>query len=216
MGRSAGPAVVVPPAFAEWTIAREGAAGRAWIERLPTLVEAACRRWALTVDGPPTHGNVALVVPVRAADGTAAILKVSWVEDETEHEALALRSWGGAGAVQLLATDRAPWLAIDPKPVSGDPGFDVVPLFWNRWEELVATGDVAAAVRRRFDVAVDVAGIDRERARRWSITGPSTTSCGPASPTAPTGQRCSAPSPRPSPHPSPSPTRDRRPARPGR
>jgi streptomycin 6-kinase len=70
----------------------------------------------------------------------------------------------------VLAADRAPWLAIDPKPVAGDPGFDVVALFWNRWEELVATGDVAAAVRRRFDVAVEVAGIDSERARRWSIT----------------------------------------------
>ncbi len=70
----------------------------------------------------------------------------------------------------MLAADRARWLAIDPKPVSGDPGFDVVPLLWNRWEELVATGDVAAAVRRRFDVVVDVAGIDRERARRWSVT----------------------------------------------
>ncbi|MFI5426222.1 aminoglycoside phosphotransferase family protein [Aeromicrobium sp. UC242_57] len=44
----------------------------------------------------------------------------------------------------VLAAERAPWLAIDPKPVSGDPHYEVAPLLWNRWDEAVATGDVRA------------------------------------------------------------------------
>src|SRR5437660_1452079 len=50
----------------------------------------------------------------------------------------------------VLAAEREPWLAIDPKPLVGDPGFDVLPALGNRWEEAVATGDPARAIRRRY------------------------------------------------------------------
>jgi len=69
----------------------------------------------------------------------------------------------------VLAADRDPWLAIDPKPVSGDPHYEVAPLLWNRWDEAVATGDVRTAVRRRFHTVVDAAGLDEERARDWVV-----------------------------------------------
>lgn len=69
----------------------------------------------------------------------------------------------------VLAADREPWLAIDPKPVSGDPHYEVAPLLWNRWPEVTATGDVRTAVRRRFHTVVDAAGLDEERARDWVI-----------------------------------------------
>jgi streptomycin 6-kinase len=69
----------------------------------------------------------------------------------------------------VLAGERAPWLAIDPKPMSGDPHYEVAPLLWNRWDEVVASGDVRDAVRRRFHTVVDVAGLDEERARDWVI-----------------------------------------------
>ena len=49
----------------------------------------------------------------------------------------------------VLAAAREPWLVIDPKPLSGDPAFEVAPLLWNRWDEAVATGDLRAALRRR-------------------------------------------------------------------
>ena len=39
----------------------------------------------------------------------------------------------------VLAADREPWLVIDPKPMSGDPHYEVAPLLWNRWDEVVAT-----------------------------------------------------------------------------
>jgi len=69
----------------------------------------------------------------------------------------------------VLAGDREPWLAIDPKPVSGDPHYEPAPLLWNRWEEMVAAGDVRDAVRRRFHTVVDVAGLDEDRARDWVV-----------------------------------------------
>jgi streptomycin 6-kinase len=69
----------------------------------------------------------------------------------------------------VLAADRAPWLAIAPKPVSGDPHYEVAPLLSNRWDEVVATGDVRTAVRRRFHTVVDAAGLDEDRARDWVV-----------------------------------------------
>lgn len=69
----------------------------------------------------------------------------------------------------VLAAEREPWLAIDPKPMSGDPHHEVAPLLWNRWDEAVATGDLRTAVRRRFHTVVDDAGLDEERARDWVV-----------------------------------------------
>jgi streptomycin 6-kinase len=69
----------------------------------------------------------------------------------------------------VLAGDREAWLAIDPKPVSGDPHYEVAPMLWNRWDEVVATGDVRTATRRRFHTLVDAAGLDEARARDWVV-----------------------------------------------
>jgi streptomycin 6-kinase len=69
----------------------------------------------------------------------------------------------------ILAADREPWLAIDPKPLAGDPGFELLPALHNRWPDIVATGDVTRAVRRRFDLMVDVLGLDRQRALGWTL-----------------------------------------------
>jgi streptomycin 6-kinase len=69
----------------------------------------------------------------------------------------------------VLAADRGPWLAIDPKPLSGDPHFEPAPMLWNRWDEMVGSGDVRGAVRRRFHTLVDAAGLDEDRARDWVV-----------------------------------------------
>lgn len=66
----------------------------------------------------------------------------------------------------MLAADREPWLVIDPKPLSGDPHFEVAPLIWNRWDEVT---DVRSAVRQRFWTTIDAAGFDEDRARNWVI-----------------------------------------------
>jgi streptomycin 6-kinase len=69
----------------------------------------------------------------------------------------------------VLAADRDPWLVIDPKPLSGDPHFEPAPMLWNRWDEVVAAGDVRDAVRRRFHTLVDVGELDEARARDWVV-----------------------------------------------
>lgn len=67
----------------------------------------------------------------------------------------------------VLAGDRDEWLAIDPKPLSGDPHYELAPMLWNRFEEYA--GRVRAGVRDRFLALVDGAGLDEERARDWVI-----------------------------------------------
>ncbi|HET7355184.1 MAG TPA: aminoglycoside phosphotransferase family protein [Nocardioidaceae bacterium] len=69
----------------------------------------------------------------------------------------------------VLAGDREPWLVIDPKPMSGDPHYELAPMLWNRWDEVVASGNVREAVRRRFLLLVDTAELDEDRARGWVV-----------------------------------------------
>jgi streptomycin 6-kinase len=61
------------------------------------------------------------------------------------------------------------WKAIDPKPLSGDSGFELLPALWNRWDDLVGTGDLPRALLRRFDLMTDVMGLDRSRAAAWTL-----------------------------------------------
>jgi streptomycin 6-kinase len=65
--------------------------------------------------------------------------------------------------------DHDDWAAIDPKPLAGDPGFELLPALWNRWAEVVATGDIRRAVLRRFDLMIEVQGLDAERAAVWTL-----------------------------------------------
>ena len=265
------PTVSLPPgvlAFAE-----RGADWAAFVDRLPRLVTEVVEAWGLRVDGEPTHGHCALVLPV-VRDGQPAVLKLGFPDDESEHEGVALQRWAGNGAARLLsadphrsalllerlhavdltsvdvldacevvaglyprihlpappqlrsltsyvarwtagleklprdapvphrlvqqavslgralvadeastgtlihadlhyenvlAADREPWLVIDPKPVSGDPHYEPAPMLWNRWDEVVASGDVRTAVRRRFHTMVDATGLDEDRARDWVV-----------------------------------------------
>ncbi|AJP03113.1 hydroxyurea phosphotransferase [Streptomyces cyaneogriseus subsp. noncyanogenus] len=61
----------------------------------------------------------------------------------------------------VLASARAPWLAIDPKPLVGDPGFELLPALRNRHDP--------ADTRWRFDALTGVLGLDRARARAWTL-----------------------------------------------
>ncbi|MFC4562801.1 aminoglycoside phosphotransferase family protein [Nocardiopsis mangrovi] len=69
----------------------------------------------------------------------------------------------------VLAGERRPWLAIDPEPLAGDPGFDLWPALDSRWDAVVATGDVERAVLRRFDLLTEAVGLDRQRAAGWTL-----------------------------------------------
>ena len=265
-----GPVIELPAAVR--AMATRGPQWATWVDGLPKLVQSQIDEWDLTTDGSPTHGYCSIVLPARTANGASVMLKVAFPDDESEHEHLALRRWGGNGAVRLLradphrratllerlhsrnlnelwdveacevvaslyrrihvpalpqlrtlaefvkrwttdltalprsaplprrlveqaitlgrdlgadpastgtlihgdlhyenvlAADREPWLVIDPKPVNGDPHYEVAPMLWNRWDELA--GDTRDGVRRRFHTLVDAAGLDDDRARAWVV-----------------------------------------------
>jgi streptomycin 6-kinase len=69
----------------------------------------------------------------------------------------------------VMAAERAPWLVIDPKPLAGDPCFELFPALNNRWDDFTATGNVPKAIRRRFDLMVEMVGLDRDRAVGWTL-----------------------------------------------
>lgn len=72
----------------------------------------------------------------------------------------------------VLADGAGAWLAIDPKPMSGDPHYEPAPMLWNRMDELSgpgAVGSVRDGLRRRFHALVDAGGLDEERARDWVV-----------------------------------------------
>ena len=86
---------------------RRSEEGRAWLERLPGLVEDAARAWSLTLAEPFSWAYASLAVPATRADGSDAVLKLPFPDRESEHEAAALERMGGDGAVRLLAHDPA-------------------------------------------------------------------------------------------------------------
>ncbi|MFD6172753.1 aminoglycoside phosphotransferase family protein [Streptomyces coeruleorubidus] len=61
----------------------------------------------------------------------------------------------------VLASGRAPWLAIDPKPLAGDPGFELWPAIDNRYDP--------DDILWRFDAMTDILALDRPRARAWTL-----------------------------------------------
>ncbi|MFD7893959.1 aminoglycoside phosphotransferase family protein [Streptomyces sp. NPDC059743] len=261
----------IPVELAETQSRFLGEAGRAFIAALPGRAADFLERWELRRTGPSMYGMCALVLPVECADGTAAVLKLQHLDDESAGEPVALRAWDGDGAVRLLrydgttgtlllerlrardlsgvpsreavrilaellarltsarapaglrslgdiaarmlrevagpekalvdsladederrllrdcaaalrevaaepgdrllhwdlhyenvlAGDREPWLAIDPKPLAGDPGFELLPALDNRFD--------ASETLWRFDLMTEVLGLDRERARAWTL-----------------------------------------------
>ena len=86
--------VALPPAVLAFE--SRGPDWAAWVEALPGVVDdvaggvAAHRRRGAQARVLP------LVLPVRTAGGTPAVLKVAFPHDESEHEHLALQHWHGA------------------------------------------------------------------------------------------------------------------------
>ncbi|MET9343950.1 aminoglycoside phosphotransferase family protein [Nonomuraea sp. NPDC003804] len=266
----------VPDAFAA-SYGANGAEARAWLAALPRLGGDLLERWELRPDGPAAHGMASLVLPVRRADGTPAVLKLQQLREETAGVATGLRAWNGDGIVRLLdhdeesgtqllerldaartlatvpgdhavmpvladlmarltaqpapaglrrladiaaamldevpqavtalrdpaeqrllrtcaaavaelageagdrllhwdlhdgnvlAGERQTWLAIDPEPLAGDPGFELLPALDIRWDQVAATGDVERTVLRRFDLLTEALGLDRQRATGWTL-----------------------------------------------
>ncbi|GLY03125.1 aminoglycoside O-phosphotransferase [Actinoplanes sp. NBRC 101535] len=97
--------MTVPASFVSWRQRSDGEAGRRWALSLPAIVDELSAGWNLTVDPiAPMHGALSLVVLVHRGP-LPLVLKMSWPDGTTETESLALRTWGGHGAVRLVDVD---------------------------------------------------------------------------------------------------------------
>ncbi|MFE5817338.1 aminoglycoside phosphotransferase family protein [Streptomyces sp. NPDC056479] len=77
--------------------------GDDWLEKLPEAAHQSVALRELTVERVQMPGGrSSLVVLVRRADGTPAVVKLAPPRSRPESERAALAHWGGVGAVQLL------------------------------------------------------------------------------------------------------------------
>jgi streptomycin 6-kinase len=65
----------------------------------------------------------------------------------------------------VLSAERAPWLAIDPKGMLGDPGYEIGPFLLNPH----GPPKSAAMLGRRLGILADELGYDRQRLHAWGI-----------------------------------------------
>lgn len=98
------PAVLIPPGLeAQRELGDDW--GR-WLDGLPRLAGDLLDEWELQQVAASLHGFCSLVLPVVTRDGVGAALKITFDgDDESEHEGLALQTWGGRGAVRLIRAD---------------------------------------------------------------------------------------------------------------
>lgn len=70
----------------------------------------------------------------------------------------------------ILAAEREPWLAIDPKGLIGEPAYEVGALLRNPYPQLFDHPDPGRVLARRLDQFADELDMDRERLRAWSFS----------------------------------------------
>lgn len=106
-------------------------------------------------------------------DGGTGPLPAAWVETAERLFAELLASAGEPMLLHgdlhhgnILAAQREPWLAIDPKGLVGDPGFEVGAFLAN---EILEKPEPAKVMARRVDQLSEALGIDRARLLSWGI-----------------------------------------------
>lgn len=73
---------------------------------------------------------------------------------------------GDANPGNVLAAGREPWLVIDPKPMQGDPGYDLCPLL-GQVDDPFASADPRRTLRDRTALLADVTGEPVGRIAAW-------------------------------------------------
>lgn len=61
------------------------------------------------------------------------------------------------------------WLAIDPKGIVGDPGYEVGASFYNPMPRILEVSDLEQMLARRIAQLSEELGIERERIRGWGL-----------------------------------------------
>lgn len=70
----------------------------------------------------------------------------------------------------IISAERAPWLAIDPKGLVGDPGFETGALMNNPYGRMETAMAPAQHFARRADILAERLGYPGERILAWSYT----------------------------------------------
>jgi streptomycin 6-kinase len=119
---------------------------REWIDRLPPLFEAN-------------------LISRRFVNQAERLMRD--LADDPQTDAALIHS--DLHFFNVLAAEREPWLVIDPKPLAGDPAYEVAPLLWNRWDEAMTAASPRQALLDRLFTVVDGAGLDEDRVRDWIV-----------------------------------------------
>jgi len=69
----------------------------------------------------------------------------------------------------ILAAQRQPWLAIDPKGLLGEPAYEVGALLRNALPEHLSSYQLARLLARRLDQLAEELYVDRARVRGWGL-----------------------------------------------
>jgi streptomycin 6-kinase len=69
----------------------------------------------------------------------------------------------------ILAAEREPWLAVDPKGLIGEPAYETGPILHNWLPDLLLAPDPRRILARRIDLLSAELGIERARIRGWGL-----------------------------------------------
>ncbi|HAH01163.1 MAG TPA: aminoglycoside/hydroxyurea antibiotic resistance kinase [Ktedonobacter sp.] len=69
----------------------------------------------------------------------------------------------------ILAAEREPWLAIDPKGLIGEPAYETGALLRNRLPDLRDAPQAVRVLTRRVDLLAEMLDLDRGRVRDWAM-----------------------------------------------
>ncbi|WP_406089163.1 aminoglycoside phosphotransferase family protein [Kitasatospora purpeofusca] len=141
------------------------------------MLEATSLLHRLWTPVPPEHALPGLPAPSPAATAADLPAEAEALLAEAKEAAAALAAsateefllHGDFHHGNVLAADRAPWLAIDPRPLVGERAYDLARLALDRADTLVGSPGLPAAVRRRLHQLAEALEVDRDRLRGWTL-----------------------------------------------
>jgi streptomycin 6-kinase len=119
--------------------------GQDWADSLPARLEHCRQLWHLRVGEPFEGGCTAWVAPAERADGSDCVLKLTWTGDESIHEAEALVTWNGEGAVSVIERDEPTHALLLERLLPGSSLLD--------WPDPDEALEIACGILRRLWVA---------------------------------------------------------------
>ena len=97
--------IEIPRRLAENQSRIHAEAGRRWLHHLPGIARDVAKKWRLSFEPPFANVFTDYVAPVRQSDGSSAVLKLCFIDDEFHSQAAALRAFAGRSSVNLLDAD---------------------------------------------------------------------------------------------------------------